>query len=502
MLPKLNKSLIQSHKFPEDVKVTTPAARPEKILQFGEGGFLRGFVDWMINRLNSQGLFNGNIVVIQPIPQGMTQQLSAQDNLYTLILRGVQAGKTVEKKEIVSCISRSLNPYTQYDDYLACARNPELRVIVSNTTEAGIVFRAEDKLEDKPPVSYPAKLTQFLYERFRTNGESNAKGFIILPCELIERNGDNLKKCALQTAENWNLPQPFITWLTAQNEFGNTLVDRIVTGYPKDEASGIFEKLGYQDDMLDTGEIFHFWVIEASKKCAEELPFTQVGLDVVWTDNMTPYRDRKVRILNGAHTMTVLAAYLAGKDTVGECMHEEPIRTFMQRGIYDEIIPTLDLPKQDLESFAAAVTERFSNPFIKHYLLSIALNSTSKFKARILPSIKQYVQRKGQLPPRLTFSLAALIAFYRGTEIKNNALIGHRDGKEYLIQDSPAALELFRSAWASFDGNETALVNRILSSRELWDEDLTTIPALTETVSRQLHEILANGIPAAMTRCV
>ncbi|MFT3787890.1 MAG: tagaturonate reductase [Tepidisphaeraceae bacterium] len=496
-LPKLNKSLVSSsHAFPSDVNVNKPKDLPEKVLQFGEGGFLRGFVDWMINKLNAAGEFNGRVVVVQPIPQGMVDKLNAQDGLYTHILRGVVNGQTVEDKEIVASISRGLNPYTQFDEYMACARNPDLRVIVSNTTEAGIVFRAEDSLTDKPPVSYPGKLTQFLFERYKALGESKAKGFIILPCELIERNGDNLKRCVLQTAEHWKMPATFIEWLKSANDWGNTLVDRIVTGYPKDEAAAIGTKLGHQDDLLNTSEPFHFWVIEASQACAKELPFDKVGLDVVFTPNMTPYRDRKVRILNGAHTMTVLAAYLAGKDTVGECMNDDLIRDFMQRGIYDEIIPTLDLPKDDLTKFAAAVTERFANPFIKHYLLSIALNSTSKFKARVLPSIKEYAKRNGgKIPQRLAFSLAALIAFYRGTELRDdNTLIGKRNGTEYKIQDDVAALQLMQKVWTTFKSTDTSpLVREVLASVTLWGEDLNALPGLTDAVSKHLNAILTQG---------
>lgn len=507
-LPKLNRFLVRSdHTFPAALKVNDSRNLPEKVLQFGEGGFLRGFVDWMINRLNAAGEFNGSVVVVQPIPHGMADKVNQQNGLYTHILRGIVDGKTVEEREIVSCVSRALNPYTQYDQYLALARSADLRVIVSNTTEAGIVFRAEDKPDDKPPVSYPGKLTQFLYERYKSCGEAKAKGFIILPCELIERNGDNLKRCVLQMAENWKLPSVFIEWLQTANDWGNTLVDRIVTGYPKDEAAAISPTLGYQDDLLNTSEPFHFWVIEASQACAKELPFDKVGLDVVFTDNMTPYRDRKVRILNGAHTMTVLAAYLMGKETVGECMNDELIRTYMQRGIYEEIIPTLDLPKDDLTKFAAAVTERFANPFIKHYLLSIALNSTSKFKARVLPSIKEYARRNdGAIPKRLVFSLAALIAFYRGTEIRDgNTLIGRRGDAEYKILDDAAALQLMQNAWSRFDRSPDAthrLVTNILAADSVWGEDLNALPGLSAAVITHLHNFITKGPRAAMEQVI
>ncbi len=478
---------------------------PEKVLQFGEGNFLRGFVDWMINSMNSKGLFNGNVAAVQPIRSGNVDKINQQEGVYTLILRGVQNGKIIDNRELITSISRGINMYTQYQEYISLAESSDLRFIISNTTEAGIAYSPEDRLEDMPPVSYPGKLTAFLYRRFKAFSGAKDKGLIIIPCELIDRNGDNLKRIVLQLAEEWSLGPDFIKWLNEANYFLNTLVDRIVTGYPKEEAHSLEEELGYSDGLLDTGEIFHLWVIEGDSRLSAEIPFASAGLNVIWTDNMKPYRDRKVRILNGAHTMTVLAAYLFGLDTVGECMDDKLVSTYMKKGIFDEIIPTLDLGEEELNQFARAVLERFSNPFIKHYLLSISLNSVSKFKARVLPSLLEYITRKGKLPKILTFSLASLIAFYRGEEIKENYLSGERNGVEYKICDDMPILETFRDCWERFDGTKAgidAIAQRILSMADWWGSDLNEMEGLPKQVSEYLFDIITNGMEAALKKVV
>jgi tagaturonate reductase len=496
LLPLTNELLAHASGFPADLNVSLRRELPEKVLQFGEGNFLRGFVDWMIHRLNTAGLFNGSVVVVQPLATGQVPQLNAQDGLYTLALRGMKDGSVVEEKELISCVSRSLNPFEDYAAYLRCAQIESLRYIVSNTTEAGIACDPSDHPTDRPARSFPGKLTALMFARYNAFGGDPAKGFVLLPCELIERNGDALKRCVLQTARAWKLPLAFIHWVETCNVFCNTLVDRIVTGYPKEEAQAFAQKLGYEDSLLCTGELFHAWIIEGPAALARELPFDRVGLNVVWTSNVTPYRDRKVRILNGAHTMLVLAAYLAGKDTVKECMDDAALSTYVRRGLSDEIIPTLDLPRADLETFAAAVCERFANPFVKHFLLSIALNSASKYTARVLPSLKEYQRRRHALPKRLTFALAALLAFYRGTELRDGVLIGRRGDREYPIKDSPAVLEAFRAAWTDCDGSPASvrkLTANLLSQPALWQEDLTLVPGLTDAVATQLSAILQHG---------
>jgi tagaturonate reductase len=499
----LNKMLFEK----ENLKLTNnlvvgPLSRlPEKVLQFGEGNFLRGFVDWMINKLNDKGLFNGSVVVVQPIREGLVNMINDQDGLYTLLLRGIQSGDVVQNREIITSISRGLDIYSDFNEYLKLAESDQLRVIISNTTEAGIAYNPDDKFEDTPPESFPGKLTVFLYKRFKAFGEDVSKGLIIIPWELIERNGDNLKKVVIRLANEWKLGSEFIEWIEKANYFLNTLVDRIVTGYPKDEIEALPEELGYKDNLIDTGEIFHLWVIEGDKKLAKELPFNEAGLNVIWTDDMTPYRTRKVRILNGAHTMTVLAAHLYGIDTVKDCMDDKLISTYMRKGIFDEIIPTLDLPENELAQYARDVLERFSNPFIKHYLLSISLNSTSKFKTRVLPSILEYVDRRGEMPKILIFSLATLFAFYKGSEIRNNSLIGTRNGSEYKISDDMPVLEAFKGFWDNFDGTKEGIelmVSKLLGKTDWWGSDLNEVKGLTDLVSKYLFNIVFFGIEKAL----
>ena len=376
--------------------------RPEKVIQFGEGGFLRGFVDWMLHKINNTGNFNGSVVVVQPIESGLCDMLSEQDCVYTHLCRGIEGVET----DVIDVISRCVKPYEDFGAYLALAENPDFRYVVSNTTESGIVFSPDDKITDAPPKSFPAKLTLLLKRRY----ELGLGGFIFLPCELIDRNGDNLKKCVLKYAELWNLGDDFTAWVENENVFTNTLVDRINTGYPRGEDLG----LGYEDKMVNTSEFFHLWVIETEYDLEKELPFSCANLNVIVTrDKLEMYRTRKVRILNGAHTSLVPYALLSGFDTVKSCIDDEGMRDHVKHCVFDEIIPTLDLPKDELISYAESVIERFGNPYIKHYLSSIALNSVSKFKVRVLPSILEYIKRYGETPKTLVFSLAKLIEFYK-----------------------------------------------------------------------------------------
>ncbi len=385
----------------------------ETVIQFGEGGFLRGFVDYFFQKLKEKGMFDGSVVIVQPIEKGMCEMLSQQNCEYNLFLRGIDDGKVVDEHTHIDVISRCVNPYTDNDAYLALAENPDFRFIVSNTTEAGIQFVEDNKFEDVPARSFPGKLTQLLYRRFKLG----LKGFIILSCELIDHNGEELEKCCLQYAELWNLGEDFKKWLTTENDFCSTLVDRIVTGFPREEHKALCERIGQQDNMMDTAEIFHLWVIQGDHE--DELPLKKAGFHVVWTDNVDPYKKRKVRILNGAHTSMVLAARLYGLETVGECLKDEKVSALLKKCIFEEIIPAIG-DTEDNRQFGAAVLERFSNPFIRHLLLSIALNSVSKFKARVLPTILEYKEAKGTYPQGLTFSLAALIAFYRTEEANDD----------------------------------------------------------------------------------
>ena len=409
--------------------------RPERVIQFGEGGFLRGFVDWMIQKLNDAGEFNGNIVVVQPIEQGMCDMLTAQNCGYTHFIRGVEG----VEKTVVNSISRCVKPYEDYDAFLALAHNPDFRFIVSNTTEAGIAYVEGDKLTDRPAKSYPAKLTALLYERFK----AGLGGFIILPCELIDQNGVKLREIVLRYAKEWELGADFINWVETENHFCFTLVDRINTGYPKGEDMN----LGYEDNLVNTSEYFHLWVIQGDAKLAEEIPFHKIGLNVIWTDNLEMYRTRKVRILNGAHTSTVAYAMLSGFDTVKSCIEDEKMYAYIKKCVFEEIIPTLDLPKEELVEYANSVLERFANPYINHYWSSIVLNSVSKFKVRVLPSITEYIKRYNKMPETLLFAFANLIKLYK-TDMAND----DKDVMEFM---------------------KNASTKEILANTSLWDEDLS-----------------------------
>ncbi|WP_418579655.1 tagaturonate reductase [Hungatella sp.] len=473
---------------------------PERVLQFGEGNFLRAFVDYFIDMMNEKADFNSKVVLCQPIAPGLADMINEQEGLYTLFLRGFENGKKVNDKRVISCVSRCLNPYKDYDAVLACAKNPDLRFIACNTTEAGITYDPACSFTDVPADSYPGKLTQFLYKRFETFGKEPGKGFVILSCELIDNNGKELEKCVLQYAEKWELGEEFTSWIKQENIFCSTLVDRIVTGYPRNEAASICEELGYQDNIIDTGEVFGFWVIEGPESLKKELPFEKAGLPVLITDDHKPYKQRKVRILNGAHTSFVLGAYLAGQDIVRDCMEDEVICGFMNKTIYDEIIPTLTLPREELMSFAASVTERFKNPFIDHALLAISLNSTSKWKARVMPSLKGYIANTGRLPECITASFAFYIAFYRGTELTEEGLTAARPaGNEYTVKDDRPILQFY---YDHRNDDVKTLVHAVCVNEEFWGEDLSAIAGFEDAVAGYVAAIEEKGAYEVMKSCL
>lgn len=457
---------------------------PERILQFGEGNFLRAFADHFIDVMNERADFCSKVVLCQPNGSALADTVNEQEGLYTLYLRGFQNNEKISRKRVISCVSRCLNPKKDYEEVLRCAENPELRFIISNTTEAGIVYDSSCAFEDAPPPTFPAKLTQLLYRRFRTFGAETGKGFLILPCELIDDNGGELKACVLRYARQWELEDEFLHWVEEENTFCSTLVDRIVTGYPKHEADDLCQEAGYQDRLIDTGEIFGFWVIEGPPSLDEEFPARRAGLPVLITDDCRPYKQRKVRILNGAHTAFVPGAYLAGHTIVRDCMDDPVIRTFMNCAVFDEIIPTLDLPRKELEDFATAVTERFQNPFIDHALLSICLNSTSKWKARILPTLKDYISRKNVLPLCLTASFAFYTVFYQKYIPEGS-----------LVKDDAGVLEFFRQ----HDGvTDRELVHHLCTETAFWGEDLSALPGFENAVLSCMEIIRSQGAKALM----
>ncbi|MDR1533245.1 MAG: tagaturonate reductase [Clostridiales bacterium] len=436
---------------------------PERVIQFGEGNFLRAFADFFIDAANERSGFNAKVLVVQPIAEGLAETINKQDGLYTLYLRGVEDAAPIVRKRVISSISRCINPHTEYSALLDAAANPGLRFVISNTTEAGIVFDSACAFDDAPPRSFPAKLTRFLYERYNKGD----KGLIIFPCELIDDNGAELKKCVEKYTELWGLDKGFSEWLNVECLFCPTLVDRIVTGYPRGEAERLNAENGYEDKLLDTGEVFGLWVIEGPSWLKDELPFEQAGLPVILTDDHKPYKQRKVRILNGAHTTMALAALLAGKKTVGECMADPVISGFVKKAVNEEIVPALEtgtsgaLPAAELETFAEAVFERFRNPYIEHSLLSISLNSVSKWRARVLPSVKAYIERFGKVPARLSFGFAALVEFYRKSLIKGE------DCSVPAVSDTPEVLEFFKDY-----GHD---LHAVCGAVNLWGEDLSAL---------------------------
>lgn len=458
----------------------------ERILQFGEGNFLRAFADWMIHEMNKKANFDAGVIVVQPINQGLVKMLNDQDCLYTLYLNGIKNDEVLSEHEVIDCIQRGINPYENYADYLANADNPDLRFVISNTTEAGITYNVNDKLDDTPQSSFPGKLTALLYKRFQTFDGASDKGLIVIPCELIDRNGDNLIKIILKYASDWNLGDEFIEWINEDNIFCNTLVDRIVPGYPRDKMDAITKELGYKDKLVVEGEQFHLWVIEGPESVKDEFPSEACGLNVVFTDNMEPYRTRKVRILNGAHTTLVPVGYLYGIDRVRESLEDEVVGKFLKDSLFNNIAPTLDLPEEELSQFSADVLDRFRNPYLQHELMSISLNSISKYKTRVLPSALEFVKRENELPSNLLFSLAALIAFYKGD----------RNGTEIELKDDQEVLDFFSEAWSS--NNFVEVVENVLSNTDFWGTDLTKIEGIQEEVTTHLEAILNNGMKATL----
>lgn len=418
----------------------------EKILQYGEGRFLRGFIECFFQTLNDTTDFEGSIVIVQPRPGGHCGDFEKVGCKYTHVARGLKAGTPTSYAQDINIISRCVNPYEDYEEYLNLAQNPDLRYIISNTTEAGITYNSEDKLDSAPQKSFPARITALLYKRFTLNG----KGFVFLPCELIDKNGEELKKLILRYGSEWNLGQDFISWVEEENIFCNTLVDRIVTGYPKGE------NIPPEKDtpFFNTSELYHLWVIENGDKVKQELPFDKTDLNIIFTDDIEKYHTRKVRILNGAHTCMIPYAMLKGKKTVKECMEDEEIYGFIRQCVYDEIIPTLDMPEDELTAYANDVFERFKNPYIHHECSAIALNSISKFKVRVLPSILEYIKKYDKMPRNLIYSLYCLIKFYRS---------GMANDDEQIVK--------YINSYCLGD---------ILSNTDLWGEDISFLKGEVE----------------------
>ncbi len=460
---------------------------PVRVIQFGEGNFLRAFVDWIIYRMNKELDFNAGVAAVQPIAQGMAGMLNEQDCLYHLILKGIENGKPTRTATLIDVISTAINPYDEYERYVEQALGADVRFIISNTTEAGIAFSAEDRLENCPPLTFPGKLTKLLYERFQKYEGAADKGLIIIPCELIDRNGDNLRRCVEQYIDLWGLGAEFLRWATESCIYCNTLVDRIVPGFPREEIASITEELGYNDKLVVEGEIFHLWVIEAPEQVHKEFPADEAGLNVLFVPSMKPYRDRKVTLLNGPHTVMAPVTYLAGLDTVREGVEDAVVGEYVRRVMFGELLSSLDLPKAELEAFANDVMDRFRNPYVKHFVTSITLNSFSKFKSRDLPAVKIYLQRKGELPRGLVFGLAAIATYYKG---------GKRGADDIRPADDQPILDLLAKLWATDDACQVA--EGVLGAEFIWGENLDAIPGLREMLCKYLKLIQQKGMREAV----
>ncbi|HMC01322.1 MAG TPA: tagaturonate reductase [Flavobacteriaceae bacterium] len=455
---------------------------PIKVVQFGEGNFLRAFVDYAFHKLNQEIDFNAGIAVVQPIDRGMVNMLNDQEGLYTLFMNGIKKGNEIQDIELITNIVKGIDPYKDFKAFLNLAKEESLQFIISNTTEAGIAYIDTDTLEMQPPNSFPAKLTVLLHERFKYFNGQPDKGLTIIPCELINHNSDKLKEVILKYCTKWNLEKPFVDWVLNHCSFHSTLVDRIVPGYPKDDIESYSSQLNYQDNLIVAAETFFLWVIEGDDKLKEKLPFHKTDLDVRIVKDMQPYRTRKVRILNGAHTSIAALSILYGNTTVKQTIDNDFTGEFVNTTIFDEIIDVVSMDKQELKSFAEEVLDRFRNPFIVHQLSDLVLNCVSKFKVRVLPSLLEYQSIHNKLPVHLTFSLACLIRFYKGTW--NN--------KELPIKDSQDIIEAFSKIWKLNDYHTIA--ETTLKNEDFWEQDLTKVNGLTEAIASALEEIELNGI--------
>ncbi len=486
-------------------KITNAVDRPVKVLQFGEGNFLRAFVDYIFDVTNEKTDFNGGIVIVKPIEFGSLERFHNQECQYTLQLRGFENGQPKKVTRQITSVVDAVAAKEDYEKFMEYGCCETLRFVVSNTTEAGIVFDENDKYDLCPPNTYPGKLTKLLHKRFEKYNGAADKGLIIIPCELIADNGIELKKCIMQFIELWGLGEEFKNWVDTACSFCPTLVDRIVPGYPRDEAEELCKEFGYKDELIVTAETFGLWVVESDSnleldQLRKELPFEEAGLNVVFTKDHHPYKERKVRILNGSHTSFVLAAYLAGKDIVKESMDDAVIRKYMEETLFDEVIPTLSLSEEDCKEFANAVVERFQNPFIRHQLLDISLNSVSKWEARCMPSFLGYVKKFNKLPKYLTFSMAALMSFYstqeEGEVNGGRCLVGDRNGEKYNIRDDQFVLDFFKENSAK---SPEEFAKAYLSNTKFFGgEDLSKVDGLVDAIAAYIADIRTRGMRAVV----
>lgn len=477
-------------------KIVKKVKHPVKVMQFGEGNFLRAFVDWIIDSMNKKAGFNAGVVVVQPMPFGRVKELGEADGLYTLYLQGINNGQTVKTHQVIDCLEDFINPFEQYQKYLDYAKSEDLEYVISNTTEAGIAFEPSDTDFTNTPKSYPGKLLAFLKARYDFFKGDNKRGLDIIPCELIDHNGDTLKETLVQLANHNNMDKDFINWVENSNRYYNTLVDRIVPGYPRNEDKELWQQLGYIDNNMVVGEVFHLWVIDGQhvKELEKKLPTKEAGLNVLFVDSIKPYKERKVKILNGSHTCLVPVAYLSGIDTVRETIEDEQLNKFVLDFIFNEVVPTINIPRSEMDSYARSVLERYGNPFVRHELMSIALNSVTKYKTRILPTVLQNIEAKN-FPNHALFSLAALITFYKGK----------RGNEDIKLADDQWALDMFKELWASYDGSKEscyAIAKHVLSLESHWEVNLTKFDGVLDYVVDCLYEINTTSMREALKKMV
>ncbi|WP_139991152.1 tagaturonate reductase [Paenibacillus paridis] len=463
------------------------------VLQIGEGNFLRGFFDWMLHECRKQGLYEGSVAVTQPRPGGKPKidALAEQDGLYTLVIRGLENGERVERTEVISVFGEAFDPYSNWETFLGLAENEELKIVVSNTTEAGLVYRPEALVDGQPVQSFPGKLTQLLYRRFNHFAGDPERGLVCLPCELLERNGDELRSCILRYSDDWGYSESFKEWINEHNRFLNSLVDRIVTGYPEEaQAEAWFKEWGYSDPMLTTAEPYHLWAIEGEPELEELLPLRKAGLNVHWVEDLKPFQLRKVRILNGAHTLMTPLGLLRDLEQVREAVEHPELGALVRAAVETEIIPSLAIAQSELQAYAGDVYERFLNPFIRHRLSDIAMNSLSKFKVRLLPSLLHYAEEGKPVPGGLAQGFAGLLRYYKVKPSEAGFEGQTLSGISYIVRDDASLLEMIAAVWSEAGAQGWTLeqtVGKLLSLKSVWGRDLAADwPALTAAVSANI----------------
>jgi tagaturonate reductase len=460
---------------------------PQRILQFGGGNFLRGFVDWIIHKYNVQSNDDKlGIVVAKVLKNGSYQDWNAQDGLYHLFTKGYVKGKTVNEKTLITSVVRILEVHNEYDEFLKSAHQPPLNIIISNTTETGLNFSSQDKI-GQIPSTFPGQLTLWLFERYKHFEGDKKAGCTIIPCELLDKNGEVLKSSILKYVDHWNLDKGFADWLNQYCHFCNTLVDRIVPGINKENIEEYYQRIGYEDGMMTEGEPYHLWAIETKHDISAKLPLDRIGLNVVYTKDLSPYKELKLKILNGAHTSMVPVGLLLNIDLVKEAINDAVLGKFIEDLITEEILPSVEIDPEIARTFANDVIDRFKNPFLEHQLKSISLYSISKFNTRVKPTLKSYLDKTGELPKRIMISFACLLIYYSGSY----------QGKEISPNDQDETISRIKNHWEGIrkggDARTQSLEN-LLSDKHLWNEDLTKLEGFTKEVSLLLSQIIEGNL--------